>query len=92
MADDFNITPPPLYPPLIGGAARDAQFAPASASVNFDDDLRASEGALAAHQESLRMWRVLAVRGHQGAAEVVAHHGLRAPACACVVGTNASTG
>jgi hypothetical protein len=28
------------------------------------------------HRESLRMWRVLAARGHEGAQQVVSHHGL----------------
>jgi hypothetical protein len=29
-----------------------------------------------AHRESLRMWRVLAARGHEGAQAVTAYHGL----------------
>ena len=29
-----------------------------------------------AHRESLRMWNVLAARGHEGAQAVAAHHGL----------------
>jgi hypothetical protein len=33
-----------------------------------------------AHRESLRLWSMLAVRGHEGARRVASYHGLTPPA------------
>jgi hypothetical protein len=73
VADDVAL--PPQYPTLVAGALRNAQYAAAPATPNFDANI-AEAKAHAAHQDSLRMWRVLAARGHEGALAVVAHHGL----------------
>jgi hypothetical protein len=69
---DFNITPPPMYPPLVAGTMRNAQFAAAPSLPDFEANL-AEAKAHAQHIESLRGWAMLAARGHEGAQAVMAH-------------------
>ncbi len=76
------IQPPPQYPPLIAGAIRNAQYAPAPPVPDFDANLAQAKDA-EAHRELMRGWAMLAAHGHAGAQAVMAyHHGYALPAAA----------
>jgi hypothetical protein len=71
---DFGIDPPPLYPPLIAGALRNARYADAPAAPDFDANLAQAKVA-ESHREMMMGWGRLAAQGHPGAQAVIAYHG-----------------
>jgi hypothetical protein len=78
---DDPIAPPPLYPPFIAGALRNARYASEPAASDFDANIAAAKAA-EAHHESMRGWSMLAAKGHAGAMDVLAYHGHAQPAVA----------